>query len=361
MSDESVKSATPPGALPPMSKPEIPATVPLATQMEQAMSEMGKPPVKGMRKVGKHVVESKTKNEESTEENDDSTEETKSTVKNPEPVTQEKLSSGYAKLARQQRAVAREEARIKADSDRIAAQLADFETNSKTKISDLERRQAEIDAILKLMDEDTDKFVETAAKRKGVSKDEIYDRWTRQRLNGGVQAPEDQIKRTDSEVRKEIEELKAERAAEKEAAEKAAKESEQRQKLEQAFHAENMGLLAHVREPGKYPLLSKETDHDIVVAARQKVGSSRATFEEVAAHLEELLTFQKWKEEQAGKTAEAETPKTESAPKSEGKKTEPKKASTITNKMAVTRTQKSEGTPRNDDERLERALAAWPK
>jgi hypothetical protein len=339
---------TPPGAMPEMQAKEVPQTKPLATQLEEAMAEMPKHAPKGMRSVKKPEVKAAVADDDAEP----------APVAKPEPVSQEKLSSGFAKLERQRKAVAREEARIKADSDRVAAQLAEFDTNSKTKMSDLDRRQAEIDAILKLMDEDTDAFVDAAAKRKGISKDEVYDRWTRQRLNGGVQAPEDQIKKTDSEVRKEIEAIKAERAAEKEAAEKSAKESEQKWKTEQAFHAENAGLIAHVREPGKYPLLSKETDQNIVVAARQTVGSSRATFEEVAAHLEELLTFQKWKEEQAGK-AETETPKTESAPKSEGKKTEPKKASTITNKMAASRTQKSEGTPRNDDERLERALSAW--
>ena len=209
-------NAAPPAPMPEMQSKEIPQTKPLATLMEEAAAEMDKPKPKGFTKVKKADVKHTAPEAPAPE--------AKPEVK--EPVSQEKLSSGFAKLERQRKAVSREEARIKAESDRIAAQLADFESNSKTKMSDLERKQAEIDAILKLFDEDEEQFLETVAKKRNTTKEAFYDRLTRRRLNGGVQAPEDQIARTNAETeatRKEIEALKAERAQEKEAAEKAAK------------------------------------------------------------------------------------------------------------------------------------------
>jgi hypothetical protein len=348
-----------------MSKPELPGKTPLATEIEQTIAKMDKPSPRGMTKK----APPKPKRPEP--EPEEAEEEAKPEVKKPtelsppvkaEPVTQEKLSSGFAKLERQRKAVQREEARLKDELAKLEAARAEHETVSKSRMTDLGKRQADIDALVKLFEEDEEQFLETVAKKRGTTKDAFYDRLTRRRLNGGVQAPEDQIARSNSETEKLKQKLEAMEKAEadkKEAAEKAKQEEENRSKYEQAVHAENAGFLKHVKDGDKYPLLSKEADADIIAVARKAAGSNQVGYEEIAVYLEKLLTFQKWQEEQAGKPAEAETPKSESAPKSEGQKTEPKPAKTITNKMTATRTTKSESTPRNDDERLARAVGSW--
>jgi hypothetical protein len=359
-----------PSPMPEMSAPEVPQAKPLATQIDEIVASMEKPQPRGMRKVKKDEPKKgpKPKEEEEPKEAAPEPEAKKEEPKKEEPpkaepVTQERLSAGFAKLERQKRAVAREEQRIKAESERLQAQLAEFETTRTSKMTDLEKRQADIDSLAKLLDDNVDQFVEELASRKNLKKNEIYDRWTRQMVNGGVPAPEDQIARSNSEtekIKKELEELKAEKQAEKEAAKKQAEEAENRKKLEQAVAAENAGFIKHVKDAGKYPLLSKESDEDIVKFGRYAAGSNTVTYDEIAAYLEEQLSFQSWKEAQA-QPAKAETPKPESAPKAEGKPAEPKKANTITNQMTATRSLKAESTPLNDDKRLEYALkTAWP-
>jgi predicted nucleic acid-binding Zn-ribbon protein len=347
-----------------MQAPELPGKTPLATEIEETIAKMDKPAPRGMTSK---KAPPKPKRPEPKEE-PEAEEESEPEVKKPaepekkEPVTQEKLSSGFAKLARQQKAVEREEARIKAELAKLEAAKQEHETTTKSRMTDLEKRQADIDALVKLFEEDEEQFLEAVAKKRGTTKDAFYDRLTRRRLNGGVQAPEDQIARSNGEtekLRQKLEAIEAEKKAEKEAAEKEKKDAEDRARMEAAVHAENAGFLKHVKEEGKYPLLSKEADADIIAVARKAAGNTPVGYAEIADYLERLLTFQKWQEEQAGKPAEAETPKTESAPKPEGQKAEPKKASTITNKMATPRTPKSESTPRNDDERLARAVGTW--
>jgi hypothetical protein len=352
-----------------MSLPEVPSKTPLATEIENTIASMDKPKPRGMKKVEKSApktkapIEAKPKEEEEPEaKEEEEKEEPKKEEPKKEPVTQEKLSSGFAKLERQRKAVQREEARIKDELAKLEAMRTEHETSSKAKMTDLEKRQADIDALVKMFEDDEEQFLETVAKKRGKTKEEFYDRLTRRRLNGGVPAPEDMIARSNSETEKlkqELEAIKAEKQAEKEAAEKERKEAEERTKMEQAVHQENAGFLKHVRDEGKYPLLAKEADVDIIAVARKAAGNTPVGYAEIAAYLESLLSHQKWREEQDGKTSEAETPKTESAPKSEGQKTEPKTAKTITNKMSAARTPKSESTPRNDDERLARAVGSW--
>jgi hypothetical protein len=353
-----------PSPLPTMSLPEVPAAKPLASEIEEVVAAMDKPQPRGMRKVKKDEPKKGPEPKEKEEESKEAlTPEPKPEVKKEgEPVTQERLSAGFAKLERQRKAVAREEARLKDELARLESLKAEHEKTATSRMTDLEKRQADIDALVKLLDDDADQFVDAIAKRKGLSKDAIYDKWTRQKLNGGVTAPEDLIHKSNAEtekIRKELEELKAEKQAEKEAAEKAKEEAEQRARMEQAVAAENAGFIKHVKEAGKYPLLSKESDEDIIKYGRYAAGNSPVGYGEIAAYLEEQLSFQLWKEAQ-GKP-QAETPKTESAPEAKGKKAEPAKANTITNQMTAVRTVKSESTPRNDDERLAYALkTAWP-
>lgn len=352
-----------PSPLPPMSAPELPGKTPLATEIEETIAKMDKPAPRGM--TSKKAPPKPKRPEPEPEEAEEPEAEAKKPAEEPkpkaEPVTQERLSSGFAKLARQQRAVEREEARIKAELAKLEAAKQEHETTTKSRMTDLEKRQADIDALVKLFEEDEEQFLEAVAKKRGKTKEEFYDRLTRRRLNGGVPAPEDLIARSNSETEKLKQKLEAMEKAEaekREAAEKAREEDEKRSKYEQAVAAENAGFLKHVKEEGKYPLLSKEADADIIAVARKAAGNTPVGYAEIAAYLEELLTFQKWKEDNAGKPAEAETPK-ESAPKPEGQKAEPKAAKTITNKMATPRTPKSESTPRNDDERLARAVGTW--
>jgi hypothetical protein len=359
-----------PSPMPEMSAPEVPQAKPLATQIDEIVASMEKPQPRGMRKVKKDepkkgpAPKEEEKKEEAKAEEPKKEAPPKPEEPKPEPVTQERLSAGFAKLERQKRAVAREEQRIKAESERLQAQLAEFESTRTSKMSDLEKRQAEIDALAKLLDDDADQFVDAIAKKKGLSKDAIYDKWTRQKLNGGTPAPEDMIQKSNAEteaLKKKLEEIEAREKAKEEESKKAKEEAEQRARMEQAVAAENAGFIKHVKEAGKYPLLSKESDEDIVKYGRYAAGNNAVPYNEIAAYLEEQLSFQIWKEAQAGQPAKAETPKTESAPKAEGKPAEPKKANTITNQMTAVRTVKSESTPRNDDERLAFALkTAWP-
>lgn len=347
-----------PAALPPMKLPEVPAAKPLATQLEEAMAKLPEPKPAGMRRIKKEKSkEPEVKAEEPKEEPKPAEPE----PPKPEPVTQEKLSHGFAKLVRQQKAAEREDARIKAELAKLDEAKSEHEKSMSSLRAELDKRQKDIDELMKLFDEDADKFVDAIARKKNQKKEDVYDRWTRQRLNGGVPAAEDQIARTNSEaerVRKEFEEYKAaQEAKEKEKSEteaKAKKEAEERQKLEELIQAQNTGLIQHVRDPGKYPLLSKENDEDIIRIAWQVVGNSSATYEQVAGYLERQLSFQKWQEEQAGKPAEAETPT--SAPKPEGKKAESSK--TLTNKLASTQTAPS---TRRNDERIEDVISrVWP-
>jgi hypothetical protein len=359
-----------PSPMPEMSAPEVPQSKPLATQIDEIVASMDKPQPRGMRKVKKDEPKKGPKPKEEEEKPEEAkADEPKPEVKKEEPpktepVTQERLSAGFAKLERQRRAVARDEERIKAESERLQAQLAEFESTRTSKMSDLEKRQADIDALVKLLEDDADQFVDAIAKKKGLSKDAIYDKWTRQKLNGGVTAPEDMIQKSNAEteaLKKKLEEFEAREKAKEEAAKKQADEAEQRKQLEQAVAHENAGFIKHVKEAGKYPLLSKESDEDIVKYGRYAAGSNAVPYDEIAAYLEEQLSFQSWKEAQTGQPAKAETPKTESAPKAEGKPAEPKKASTITNQMTATRSLKAESTPLNDDKRLEFAIkSAWP-
>lgn len=286
----------------------------------------------------------------------------------PAPViTQERLSSGYAKLERQKKAVAKKEAELAAREAEIAKRQEELEKTTSERTSAIEARASEVDKLLKLFDEDEEACLSALAERRKTTVDAFYDKLTRRRLNGGVRAPEDQV----AEVRAEVEALKKEKAekeaAEKEAAEKAAKEkeaAEQRAKFEARIQAENAGYIKYVRECGKYPLLCEEKDEDIIGTARALIQSATSAgqnvgYDEVAGWLEKQCELHKLKEEaEARAAAEAETPK-KSAPKSEGKKTEPAKAKTLTNNASIPRNLKSEGTPLTEEERHNRALAMW--
>lgn len=331
-----------------MKLPEVPQAKPLATQMEEAMATLPEPSPKGMRRIkekSKEPAVKASKAEEPTASEPEPVPEPK-----PEPVTQEKLSHGFAKLARQQKAVQREEARIKAELEKLESAKGEHEKSTSALRAELEKRQADIDELTKLLDEDVDKFADALARRKNLKKDDIYDRWTRQRLNGGVPAPEDQISRASGEtekLRKELEDMKAALKAKEDDASKKTEEDKKRQEYERAVQAENAGFLEHVRAPGKYPLLAKEADADIVNVARQVANGQPVSYDQLAAYLERQLSFQKWQEEQAGKPAEAETPTLSAPVKPEGKKAESSK--TLTNKLSQT----APSTRRNDHERIE--------
>lgn len=344
-----------PSPLPEMSRPEVPGKQPLAAEIEAVVAAMEKPKPKGMRRV-----KEEPKKEEPEPEQESKQEVEKPAEPKPEPVTQERLSSGFAKLERQRKAVAREEARIKAELEKLEAAKQEYEKNTGSRASELDKRQAEIDELLKLLDEDADKFVDALARRKNLKKDDIYDRWTRQRLNGGAPAAEDLIHKSNSEtekLRKELEELKQAQKAKEDEAKKQAEEAQKRQEYERAVAAENAGFIKHVKESGKYPLLAKETDEDIIKYGRYAAGNNPVGYAEIAAYLEEQLSFQTWKEAQQ----KPETPKQESAPAPEGKKAEPEKAKTITNQMTARRSVQAESTPLNDNKRLEYAIkSAWP-
>lgn len=354
-----------------MKLPEVPAAVPLATQIERAQMEdavkaLPEPSPKGMRRIKKEsVTKAKSKESEVNEappepSSKNSEVKTEDTARNSEltpetpkePVTQEKLSHGFAKLMRQQKAAEREDARIKAELAKLETARGEHDTKMSALRAELDKRQADIDELMKLFDEDADKFVDAIARKKNLKKEDLYDKWTRQRLNGGVPAPEDQIARGNSEtekLRKEIEELKAAKKAEQEELSKKTDEEKKQEAARAAVQAENEGFLKHVRESGKYPLLAAEQDNDIVNVARRMANGQPVTYEQIAAYLERQLSFQKWEEEQAGK-AKSETP-TESAPAPKGQKAESQK--TLTNKMASTQTAQAPSTRRNEYERIE--------
>jgi len=278
-----------------------------------------------------------------------------------EPVTQEKLSSGFAKLERQRKAVAKKEAEIAAREAQIAERHAEFERTHTERSTALEARTADVDKLLKLYDDDEEKFLEEISKRRNTTVEAFYDKLTRRRLNGGQRAPEDLVAETNAEtarIKKELDELKAEKQAEKDAAKKAEEDRQKHEAWQKAIANENAGFVRFLKT-NAYPLIQEEPEEEVLAVARQIAGDKQVTYKEVADYIEQQLSLAKLKEDaDARAKAEAETPK-KSAPDAKGKKAEPAKAKTITNSMSAVRSTKSEGTPLTEQERHERALAMW--
>lgn len=278
-----------------------------------------------------------------------------------EPVTQEKLSSGFAKLERQRKAVAKKEAEIAAKEAEFTRQREEYDRSHTERSTALEARTADVDKLLKLYDDDEEKFLEEISKRRNTTVEAFYDKLTRRRLNGGQRAPEDLVAETNAEtarIKKELDELKAEKQAEKDAAKKAEEDRQKHEAWQKAIASENAGFINFLKT-NAYPLIQEEPEEEVLAVARQIAGDKQVTYKQVADYIEQQLSLAKLKEEaDARAKAEAETPK-KSAPEPKGKKAEPAKAKTITNSMSAVRSTKSEGTPLTEQDRHERALAAW--
>ncbi len=360
MSDAVIQGADAPPIPPPLESPE-PVVKTYAEELEAAAADLA--PAKPRNGI-------KMK-EKAAKEPDEPAPEAAKPEPAKEPVTQEKLSSGFAKLARQQRAAEKKEKELTAREAEIAKQREEFDRTHGERTTALETRSQDLEKLLKLFDEDEEACLEALATRRKTTVEAFYDKLTRRRLNGGVRAPEDQV----AEVRAEVDALKKEKA-EKEAeaaaaAEKAKKEQElqaAQKAFEQRIAHENAGFVSFCKSKNetdaiRYPLLSEETDEDIVSVARNLIAGATAqgknvSYNEVADYMEHLLSLHKLKEDAAAKAAEAETPK-KSAPKPEGKKAEPAKAKTLTNQASAPRILKAESTPANDEERMNRALSIW--
>lgn len=332
--------------------------------------------------------------------------------KQPAPIpSQSSLSAGYAKLARKERAAERRQAEldqreqaIRAEFERLKAERDGVE---KTRQAWMTEQQAKMEE-LKLLDSDEIAWLERYAARKGTTPQAVYDKLMRRVLNDGVVPADDRLEA----VQKELAELRAKTEADKkerEEREAQAKAEWEKRQAEQAFAQrvaqEKQSIVQYVTKEAaeQYPLLAQEDPEEIAEIAYQlgrdyfERTQKGATFDMVATHLEKQLRDAKILEEHrkaqeepseaADPEEEAEEIEPEPKPKEtsargtgavkksakpEAARPMPKTSNglkqkgaaqsgpkTLTHSLASQRSGAPAPRPRDDNERLERALAAW--
>lgn len=327
--------------------------------------------------------------------------------------SQASLSAGYAKLQRKEKAAIRREQEIEQRATALQAEeariRAGFEEVEKNRTAWMTEQQAKLEE-LRLLDSDEITWLEKYAARRGTTPSAVYDKLMRRVLNDGAVPVDDRVEAVQRELAELKERTETEKRERTEREEKARQEWERRnaeQVHAQRVAQEKQGIAQWVTSEAaeKFPLLSAEDPAELAEVAYQVAHEyfnrtkQAATFEQVAAHLERQLQDAKILEEhRSGKTDtdsdsdedEPEVEETEDEPKPEisargngavkkpakpeatrtipktGNGLKPKGGSstksgpkTLTHSLASQRSGAPAPRPRDDNERLDRALAAW--
>ena len=229
------------------------------------------------------------------------------TPKPPEtPLEQQRrLSAGFAKLARQQRSIEARESALKEVEQRLTVERDKALEAHKA----AESKAAEVKEVADALDADDVALLDLVAKRRGTTRQAVFDRVTRAMLAGGKLDPADlkadfdkRLADVEAKSRQAMDDKLAEQKSE---AEKAKGESERQAALRKQAQSEASGFASWVKGPAvgedgapKYPLLAAEDPADISKAVTRVVADygrrhpgKQLTYDQVARRVLDAQHF----------------------------------------------------------------------